>query len=69
MSPLGVLARGYAVVRDATTGAVIKSVVAVQAEQTVDVLLADGVLTASVTSVAMAGGALDRMQIGAGHGE
>jgi exonuclease VII large subunit len=48
---LGVLGRGYAVVRDAESGAVMRSSDAARAGQRVDVRLAQGSLTAQVTGV------------------
>jgi exodeoxyribonuclease VII large subunit len=51
LSPLAVLARGYAVVRDAATGAVIRSAARATAGQTLDVLLHDGRLAATVAGM------------------
>jgi len=50
LSPLGVLGRGYAVLCDAETRRVVRSVHEVHAGQQVDVLLADGRLHATVES-------------------
>jgi exodeoxyribonuclease VII large subunit len=59
LSPLSVLARGYAVVRDGATGAVIRSAAQTAAGQALGILLHDGQLKVMVTSAppADAGGA------------
>ncbi|HEU5317443.1 MAG TPA: exodeoxyribonuclease VII large subunit [Chloroflexota bacterium] len=51
LSPLSVLARGYAVARDAVSGAVVRSVSEVCEGQELSVLVADGTLAARVSSV------------------
>jgi exodeoxyribonuclease VII large subunit len=51
LNPLGVLGRGYAVVCDAETHAVVRSVRQAQPQQRLDVLLADGRLSATVEDV------------------
>ncbi|HET7771096.1 MAG TPA: exodeoxyribonuclease VII large subunit [Chloroflexota bacterium] len=52
LSPLAVLGRGYAVVRDAESGAVLRSSAAAHVGQRLDVRLAQGELTAQVSAVA-----------------
>ncbi|MGI8423122.1 MAG: exodeoxyribonuclease VII large subunit [Chloroflexota bacterium] len=51
LSPLGILGRGYAVVRDAQTGRVVRCVRDARADQNVEVTLTDGSLLARVHSV------------------
>ena len=51
LNPLGVLGRGYAVVCDAETHAVVRSVRQAQPQQRLDVLLADGRLSATVENL------------------
>ena len=53
LSPLAVLQRGYAVVRDAETGHLIRNATQVQARQPVEVLLAGGHFTAVVRDVSL----------------
>lgn len=52
LSPLSILGRGYAVARDAESGAVIRSVSDAHDGQELSVLVADGTVGARVTSVA-----------------
>ncbi|MGH2367344.1 MAG: exodeoxyribonuclease VII large subunit, partial [Chloroflexota bacterium] len=51
LSPLNVLSRGYAMVRDAATHTVVRSAGQVAPGRQVQVILADGQLTATVTAV------------------
>jgi exodeoxyribonuclease VII large subunit len=51
LNPLGVLGRGYAVVRDAETQAVLRSVGQARPGQALDVLLADGRLKTTVETI------------------
>ena len=51
LSPLGVLGRGYAVLLDAQTRSVVRSTAQARPGQTLDILLADGRLTATVETV------------------
>ena len=52
LSPLGVLGRGYALVRDAETGAVLRTSAAAEVGQRLDVRLAQGSLTTRVLTIA-----------------
>ena len=51
LSPLSILTRGYAVARDAASGAVIRSVDQVAIDQSIQIVLADGTLGAGVVTV------------------
>jgi exodeoxyribonuclease VII large subunit len=55
LSPLSVLQRGYAVVRDADSGSLVRSTAQAQDGQTVEILLADGNLSATVRNVSLGG--------------
>lgn len=67
LSPLAVLARGYAVVRDAGSGALVRTTAQATPSQEIDILLEDGTLRATIRETLPGGRTVSPVRTPASH--